>query len=73
MPAQRNQTLHVFELLRENQRLARIRYSSEVSSTTLEQLRHLTEAFAVSLKVEDVLFLDGRWYVTHTGLLRLAR
>ena len=47
MPAQRNQTLHVFELLRENQRLARIRYSSEVSSTTLEQLRHLTEAFAV--------------------------
>jgi len=73
MPAQRNQTLHVFELLRENQRLARIRYSSEVSSTTLEQLRHLTEAFAVSLKVGDVLFLDGRWYVTHTGLLRLAR
>ncbi len=29
--------------------------------------------FGFSLPMGDVLLLDGRWYVTHTGLIRLAR
>ena len=29
--------------------------------------------FEFSLAMGDVLLLEGRWYVTHTGLIRLAR
>ena len=29
--------------------------------------------FGFSLAMGDVTFLDGRWYVTHAGLIRLAR
>jgi hypothetical protein len=38
-----------------------------------EQLRELTRTFSLSLKCGDLLLLSGGWYVTHTGLLRLAR
>lgn len=39
----------------------------------LEQLRELTRNFSLSLKSGDVLLLDGGWYVTHAGLIRLAK
>ena len=29
--------------------------------------------FGFSIELEDVLWLDGHWYVTHSGLIRLAR
>jgi hypothetical protein len=35
-------------------------------------LRELTKNFALSLRLGDLLFLNGGWYVTHTGLIRLA-
>jgi hypothetical protein len=33
----------------------------------------MSELYKFSVPLGDVLFLDGRWYVTHVGLIRLAR
>jgi hypothetical protein len=35
-------------------------------------LRELLENFPLSIMSGDILFLEGRWYVTHAGLLRVA-
>jgi len=37
-----------------------------------EQLKVLSERFLFSLADGDLILVDNRWYVTHTGLLRLA-
>ncbi|MEK7281077.1 MAG: hypothetical protein AAB037_01835, partial [Chloroflexota bacterium] len=39
----------------------------------LQSLRELTITFAFSVGLGDLILLDGKWYVTHAGLLRLAR
>ena len=39
----------------------------------LENLAQLTEAHSLSVAAGDLQFLDGRWYVTHAGLLRIAQ
>ncbi|HKV79523.1 MAG TPA: hypothetical protein VJP02_15345 [Candidatus Sulfotelmatobacter sp.] len=36
-------------------------------------LDELSRQFQFSVAMGDVVLLDGRWYVTHTGLVRLAR
>jgi hypothetical protein len=35
-------------------------------------LRQISELYEFSVPLGDVLFLEGRWYVTHVGLVRLA-
>jgi hypothetical protein len=39
----------------------------------LEALRELTSRLAVSVSAGDLQFLENRWYVTHSGLLRIAQ
>jgi hypothetical protein len=39
----------------------------------LENLVQLTEAHALSVAAGDLQLLDGRWYITHAGLLRIAQ
>jgi hypothetical protein len=39
----------------------------------LQALKELTTDHRLSVRSGDLLLLDGRWYVTHSGLLRLAR
>jgi len=39
----------------------------------MEILRLLTRSFRFSVVCGDLLLLENGWYVTHTGLLRLAR
>ena len=56
----------------ENIRFAKSVISPTLSRTLIEQLRELTRNFALSLRSGDLLFLAGGWYVTHTGLIRLA-
>ena len=56
---------------RSNARLAR-RLWGEISTVTLERLRELTENYGFSIAAGDLLLIDGRWYVTHAGLLRTA-
>ena len=35
-------------------------------------LRELTDRYGFSVPLGEIRFLDGAWYVTHSGLLRLA-
>jgi hypothetical protein len=60
------------DLTSENMRFAKKNISQTLSSVSLEQLRDLSRSFSLSLRCGDLLFLNGGWYVTHTGLLRLA-
>ncbi len=46
--------------------------NSSLSPLQLEQLRVLSERYEFSIANGDLLMVDGRWYVTHTALLRLA-
>src|SRR6266550_7810391 len=39
----------------------------------LDSLRKLSEEFKLSVLTGDLMLLQTNWYVTHTGLLRLAR
>jgi len=48
-------------------------YSQEtLPPSHIELLKILTEKYSFSVAHGDLLLLDNRWYVTHTGLLRLA-
>ena len=57
---------------RQNLMLARRLWPNQIHAVQAEGLRDLTTHFLFSLAVGDLLFLEGRWYVTHAGLLRLA-
>ena len=59
------------KLIRANLKLALSRDS--LTPTQASSLRLLTSDFGLSLASGELLFIDGRWYVTHTGLLALAR
>jgi hypothetical protein len=59
-------------LVSDNLRFAKRFVSQALSSVLLEQLREITRRFSLSLRCGDLLLLNGGWYVTHTGLLRLA-
>jgi hypothetical protein len=56
---------------RSNAKLARQLWG-EPSRMALRSLRELTARFSLSVAAGDLQFLDGRWYVTHSGLLQLA-
>jgi hypothetical protein len=54
-----------------NRRLAEINWG-KLSRSLLASLQYLTSDYGLSVGRGDVVSLDGRWYVTHPGLLRLA-
>ncbi len=56
---------------RSNANLARQLWG-EPSRIALRTLRDLTARYSLSVAAGDLQFLDGRWYVTHSGLLQLA-
>lgn len=51
---------------------ARQLWGEKLTPLQLEQLRVLGEKYSFSVAGGDVLLIDGRWYVSHSGLLRLA-
>lgn len=55
-----------------NLRLARLRWGQELNRSALEQLKSLSKDFKFSVASGDLLLLNSGWYVTNTGLLRLA-
>ena len=61
------------KLLRTNLRLARVRWGRDVSSAALVALREYSSQLQVSIGCGDLIYLDRSWYVTHAGLMRLAR
>ena len=56
---------------RSNANLARQLWG-EPSRIALCTLRDLPVRYSLSVAAGDLQFLDGRWYVTHSGLLQLA-
>src|SRR3954447_20988775 len=47
-------------------------WSGRLGPLHLEQLKVLGEKYSFSVTGGDLILVDNRWYVTHTGLLRLA-
>jgi hypothetical protein len=60
-------------LFRRNRRLARQRWGPAINLDLLETLKSFSKEFCFSISSGDLLLLDKRWYVTHVGLIRLAR
>jgi hypothetical protein len=60
------------ELLRENLRTVK-QLCPHVTSSLLAVLRDLSVNLRLSVRRGDLLLLNSKWYVTHSGLLRLAR
>jgi len=59
-------------LVRRNVKLAKGKWSDELGKHHLQSLRSLTEIYGFAVALGDLLLLEGKWYVTHAGLLRLA-
>jgi hypothetical protein len=55
-----------------NRRIARQLWG-HISPMLLQGLKELTSEYRLSIASGDLILLDGRWYVTHNGLLGLAR
>jgi hypothetical protein len=55
-----------------NRKLAKRLWGS-ISPVASSTLKTLTSEHQLSVALGDLLLLDGRWYVTHTGLLGVAR
>ncbi len=62
---------NIKRLLRENVGLAR--KTALFSSRAIDLLASITREFQFSFKAGEIQIVNGNWYVTHTGLLRLAR
>jgi hypothetical protein len=54
-----------------NKRFAE-QFWGRLSSRLVTSLRSLTSDFSLSVDRGDIICLDGHWYITHSGLLRLA-
>src|SRR5207249_2395080 len=59
-------------LLRNNFEAVR-RMWGDLSRTSLDTLEDLTKKHSVMVSSGEVILLDGKWYVTHSGLLGIAR
>src|SRR5882762_4029852 len=59
-------------LVRQNLRMARRSGLSDLGAVALGRLREMTIRFGFSLAMGDFKYLDGGWYVTHSGLVSLA-
>jgi hypothetical protein len=60
------------KLIRDNVRAVKKLYP-QVTNSQMLVLRDMTRTLHLSVRVGDVVILDGKWYVTHSGLLRLAQ
>ena len=60
------------KLIRENQRTVKRLYP-HVTSSQMLVLRELSRTLGLSVRNGDLLMIDTRWYVTHSGLLRVAQ
>jgi hypothetical protein len=56
-----------------NRKFAKSRWGNLLSEAHHSMLAELSGQFQFSVAMGDLILLDGRWYVTHSGLIRLAR
>jgi hypothetical protein len=59
-------------LARRNLARAKVLWPACCSKSMLQVLRELTTTFEFSIEQGELRIIDGHWYVTHSGLLRLA-
>jgi hypothetical protein len=59
-------------LVRQNVKLAKRSWAGELRCSDLSTLAKLTHQFRISLASREILWLNGAWYVTSGGLLRIA-
>jgi hypothetical protein len=57
---------------RRNRRSARLIWG-KLDRRAINQLRSLTTEYCLSIAAGDVQLLNGRWYVTHSGLVGIAQ
>jgi hypothetical protein len=60
-------------LVRENFAAAKSQWAGRTSKSSMRILRGLTLSYRFSVAYGDLLLLENGWYVTHAGLIRLAR
>lgn len=60
------------QTFRRNLSTARARWG-ELSPSAKRMLRAVTENYSLGIDNGEITFLDGSWYITHSGLLRIAR
>jgi hypothetical protein len=60
------------KLIRQNLRAVKNLYP-QVTDLQLLFLREVSRTQHFSIAAGDMIMLDGRWYVTHSGLLRVAQ
>ena len=61
------------KLIKGNRKHARMRWGAQINPVHLSTLKELSMQFGFSIVMGDVILLEGRWYVTHTGLIRFAQ
>ena len=59
-------------LIQSNRYVAKELWGEEIQQRQFRALRDLTERFGFSILRGELQLLNGNWYVTHSGLLRLA-
>jgi hypothetical protein len=59
-------------VIHQNAVCAKALWPGECSKSTLNTLRELTTRFGFSVRLGEIRLLNGAWYVTHSGLIRLA-
>ena len=59
-------------LLRKNIKLSRLLWGQS-SKNTAQSLKELTERYFLSIAAGHIQLLDGKWYISHAGLLHLAK
>jgi len=45
----------------------------DLPQVAIDSLKGLVKRFGISVSLGDVQFMDGRWYITHSGLLQIAQ
>jgi hypothetical protein len=60
-------------LVRRNTRYAKSKWGTVLGKAALDALTTYSEQFQFSVALGDLLFLSNGWYVTTSGLIRLAR
>ena len=60
------------DLTHENLAASKQRWTGKMNRPRIQTLRLLTRSHQFSVNCGDLIWLDGGWYVTHTGLIRLA-
>ena len=60
-------------LVASNRKLAKQIWGDVLDPLQVRSLSEMSRFFGFSIAMRDILFLEGRWYVTHAGLIRLAK